>query len=110
MLGSVLAKSTNITYSRAWALYKEYHVQMSQKSNTPIFPVTTNQLAMFISYLDLKLYSPATIATYIAAISYLHKAKNIRDPASHYIINKLITSIQKIKSNLTLGYPLLQQH
>ncbi len=38
-------------------------------------PISEGHLHMFIDYLDIRDYAPATIVTYVSALSYCHKIK-----------------------------------
>ena len=93
-------------------MYKLFHNTILNQ-NAPLVPVSSNSLLMFISYLDVKQYAPATIATYSAAISYIHKISNWKDPASHFLVHKVIASIHKRRikpdARMPITIPILGQ-
>ena len=55
-------------------------------------------MALFISFLDGRNLSPATILCYLSAIGYIHKMKGLHDPAKAFLIQELLTSLSRQKS------------
>ena len=61
----------------------------------PQLPVSSSQLALFISYLSAKKLAPSTITSYLSAISYVHKIKSYTDPTKYFLIHKLLTAVSR---------------
>ena len=62
-----------------------------------VLPVDPNKILQFISFLDLNNLSPATITTYITAISFVHKMANVYDPTARFCVQKLLCAVNKLR-------------
>lgn len=77
------------------------------------WPVPVEHLIGYISHLSLTGCSASTVNTYLAAISYFHKIKGLRDSSKLFIVSKLVEGLrrerrqQDIRSPITL--PLLRR-
>ena len=63
--------------------------------STPQLPLSSSQLAFFISHLSAKKLAPSTITSYLSAISYVHKIKGYIDPTKSFLIHKLLTAVSR---------------
>ncbi|XP_078354820.1 uncharacterized protein LOC144639381 [Oculina patagonica] len=109
LLSSVLSSGSCQSYRRAWTLFREFHATF-YKTDAVHLPLSTASLALFISFLDGKKLSPATILSYLSAIGYVHKMKGLRDPTKAFLIQKLLTSLSRRKSSdvrLPISKPIL---
>ena len=95
MFGS-LAKSSRSVYSRAWALICECLLLLNIRVDLNSLPFSTNVILFFVGFLHLKPLAPATIITYVSAIGYFHKIKNLPDPTHSYVVQKLLAAITKL--------------
>ncbi len=91
LLGSALAPGTKTSYQRAWRTFKNFYARFCE-SSTPRLPLSSPQLALFISYLSAKNLAPSTIASYLSAIGYVHKIRGYCDPTKSFLIHKLLTA------------------
>ena len=64
-------------------------------SSTPQLPLSSPQLALFISYLSARKLAPSTISSYLSAISYVHKIKGYSDPTKSFLIHRLSTALSR---------------
>lgn len=53
-------------------------------------PLTPNQIAMFVAYLDCAGCTRATIHTYVFALSHSHKLADTDDPTTKFWVKKVI--------------------
>ena len=60
-------------------------------------PLNYKQILLFLSYLHIKGLAPATITTYLSAIGYVHKAYGVYDPTSRFLVQKVLSSINKLQ-------------
>jgi len=90
LLSSVLSSRSCQSYCRAWSLFREFHTKF-YKTEILHLPLSTASLALFISFLDARKLSPATILSYLSAIGFVHKMKGLHDPTKAFIIQKLLT-------------------
>ena len=60
----------------------------------PLFPIPINHLCLFMIHLHNLNLSPATIRTYLSAISFVHKLHQQPDPSSTYVIGKTLQGIR----------------
>ena len=94
ILDSYLAKSTKSTYKRAYSLFQQFSID-TFKTNSSL-PISIDMLSMFISYLNLEGFAPASIISYTSALGYMHKISSLPDPTSAEIVQKLLSAITKI--------------
>lgn len=85
-----------------------------QYYNQDTLPATVQQVASFIAHLSVKGRAPATIATYVSAISYQHKIMLHPDPTNNFLIKKLLEGTKRATGNRTdlrrpITYELLVQ-
>ena len=52
-------------------------------------------VSLFIAYLVSRSFAPATIASYVSAMGYVHRINGYDDPTGAFIIKKLMQSCQK---------------
>ena len=91
LLHSSLSEGSRKTYSRAWVVFTEFYSRYH--GNNVNLPVSTASIALFISFLCAKGLAPATINTYLSAISYAHKVKGFHDPTKSFLIDKLRVAV-----------------
>ena len=92
-----MAKSSRSVYSRAWALFSQAMGLLN------VYPITSHNLPFsfesiifFVGYLHCLGLAPATIITYTSAIGYFHRIKNLQDPTSAFVVQKMLASITKL--------------
>ena len=92
-----MTKTSKTVYARAWALFDMF---IKCFHNNPFvsvsLPLTPEQIIHFISYLNLFHLAPATITTYITAISFIHKMRNIYDPTAVFCVQKILCAVNKL--------------
>ena len=93
---SALSSSSRATYKRAISVYSKF---VKQTYNSEIvFPTPENAILTFISYLHTQHFSPATISTYVTALSYMNKLKGREDPTTSFLIKKLLVAVTRQSS------------
>ena len=89
-----MALNTRSTYTQAWTAFTvfrrclEFNVEQ---------PASAEQIAEFIGWLSLEGKAPATIAAYIAGISFWHKFKFATDPTNHCLVRQILKGVRRIK-------------
>lgn len=78
LLGASLSTTSLNTYRSPWQLFRQFcsdrlHIQ------GPIFPISTEHLALFIAFLADQKWA-ATVLTYIPALSFPHRLVSLHDP------------------------------
>lgn len=76
---------------------------------TSIFPSTNLMVAHFISFLFVQNYQPSTIASYVSAISYVHKLNFFDDPTNSFFIRKIIKGANNLKSSCDTRLPITKE-
>ena len=69
-------------------------------------------LALFISYLSARQLAPSTITSYISAISDVHKIKSFSNPRKSFLIQKLLTVVNRRRKSdirLPISCPVLHE-
>ncbi len=64
MLGSSLADNSKRTYSRAWQVFQQFHE--ANFGTTGDLPLSPNQVAMFVAYMDRAGHARATVRTCVS--------------------------------------------
>ena len=94
LLGSALTAGSKKSYQRAWVSFQIFYDRF-YGSSSPQLPLSSPQLAPFISYLSAKKLAPSTITCYLSAISYVHKTKGYIDPTKLFLVHKLLTAVSR---------------
>jgi len=71
-----------------------------------IFPSTHIMLSSFISYLFLRNYQPSTIASYVSAVTFVHKINALPDPANSFLIKKILKGTQNLRPTSDMRLPI----
>ncbi len=67
-------------------------------------PVPVNIVCLFVTYLHVYIQlGSATIATYLSAISFLHKINQMSDPCTNFVVHKLQQACAKRSSATSPG-------
>lgn len=98
-------------YSRAWKVFRDFYHQFVCPYSFQL-PIPPTAIALFISYLCARKLATSTITSYLSAISYVHKMKELPDPTKTFLIQKLLTVVSKQRSpdtRLPITKPVLSQ-
>ena len=87
MLESALSSSTRKQYQRAWAVFTRFRATYFHSAH-PSLP----------SYLHACELAPTTVTSYLSAISYVHKLQGLPDPSKTFVIQKLLTAVNRSRS------------
>ena len=63
-------------------------------------------MLLFIGYLHLLGYAPASITTYVCAIGYIHKLRSLPDPTSYYPVQRLLAAATKTSTQQDTRLPI----
>lgn len=88
LLQASLSNSSRLAYRRSWHLFLEF------QQSTIHLPAPITLLCNFIGELFLRGYSPASIASHVSAISYVHKLLNYHDNSHSFMVRKLLRGTQ----------------
>ena len=95
MLDTALAPSTKASYQNAWQHFRKFH--STYYPGSPVLPVTTEQIAQFITVCHHRNLQPSTITSYLSAISYVHKIRGLVNPTDSFLISKLLHGLRRNK-------------
>lgn len=98
-------------YSRAWKVFRDFYHQFVCPYSFQL-PIPPTAIALFISYLRARKLAASTITSYLSAISYVHKMKELPDSTKTFLIQKLLTVVSKQRSpdtRLPITKPVLSQ-
>ena len=107
LLHASLAPSSRAQYERSWSKLVRF---MQSLNIIPALPVSIPVLMGFIAYIHNEGYAPASIITTLSAMSYVN---GLQDPAKNFLISKLLTEAQNLRSvsdvRLPITLPILAQ-
>ena len=104
-----MSTSTQRVYKRAWALCQSCMIDVGLPSiNIFNLPLKSSHILTFLSYLNIKGLAPSTITTYISAIGFVHRMNSMHDPTASFIVQKILSSINKIQGNTDSRLPITQ--
>lgn len=104
LLSNALTNSTQKTYQRGIKHYSEFIE--NRFTDEPIFPASENKVILFIAYCFENNFAPATVLTYVSALGYYHKIRNLFDPTQNFVIKKCLQGYQKLKSQSDIRKPI----
>lgn len=84
LIEHALAPSTYSTYQRALECYKDFVTKIEFASKS--FPVNFEDIILFIAFCYSKGLASYTVTTYISALGYHNKIKNIQDPTQNFVV------------------------
>lgn len=71
-----------------------------------VLPASENTVILFIANCFENNLAAATVSTYVSALSYYHKIKNLPDPTNNFVVKKCLQGYQKIKSQCDTRKPI----
>ena len=93
-------------YSVAWNNFIEFAEKQLLKSN---FPPTTEVVCDYIAWLSLKGYASSSIKSYVSALSYHCKIKNVADPTDTFVVKKLLVGLTRIDVRKDIRMPITHE-
>ena len=93
VLNSALSKATISSYQHHWNALLQFHFVYKFPL---LMPVPQHIVAMFLVYLKNRGLKASTIRTYLTAISFVHKIKQLQDPTTGFLINKTMQGISNL--------------
>ena len=106
LLGQALGRSTQAAYQRAWRAYREF----LDTYNFPfVFPAGERTIFLFIAQMQSRHYSPSTIASYVSALSYIHKVAGHPDPTDSFLIRKSLQAARRISPTYDSRLPITEE-
>ncbi|XP_069103089.1 integrase/recombinase xerD homolog [Argopecten irradians] len=110
LLQNAMANSTWKTYNSALQCFQTFRSSYNMSS---IWPVPSDHLVQFISYMSLQGYSASTISTYMSGISHEHNLRGQQDSTQCFIVNKIMEGAQRgnkrVDARLPITLPLLRK-
>ena len=98
LLQPSLSPATVSSYNRM--LEMNVHFCNEYFPGVNLFPSTQTMIEYFISHLFVQNYQPSTIASYVSAIGYFHKIKNMPDPTASFRIKKILKGTQNLRKSV----------
>ncbi len=90
-MDSSLADNSKRTYGRAWQVFQQFHVATFW--TTGDLPLSPNQLAMFVAYIDRAGHARAMVQTYVSALSQAHRMAYMSDPTTKFWVKKVVDEV-----------------
>ncbi|XP_062608833.1 uncharacterized protein LOC134270615 [Saccostrea cucullata] len=107
LLQASLSNSTRASYQRMLNCYEQFCQEHFPQSS--VLPSTHIMIAHFISYLFIKNYQPSTIASFVSAISYVHKINFKQDPTDSFFIKKVLKGVQNLRGSCDSRLPITKE-
>lgn len=82
---------------------------MKHFPSTPAIPSNHVMICHFISYLFMRNYQPSTIASYMSAISFIHKLNCYSDPTDSFLVKKIMKGAQNLRSTCDNRLPITKE-
>lgn len=107
LLQSALSRSTRASYIRMLSSYDQFCKEHFPSS--PALPSNHIMIAQFILFMFIKNYQPSTIASYVSAISYMHKINFYSDPTDSFLVKKVMKGAQNLRGSVDNRLPITKQ-
>ena len=82
LLEASLNNASLYTYRRPSEILLQFKIERLP-ATTPIFPLSSETLVLFLAYLAEKKYAGSTIMTYVSAVSYPYRLAGWPDPTKN---------------------------
>lgn len=103
LLDASLAPNTSAAYRTALGAFQQFLRAFSLPN---IYPITPNQLVLFISYCFEKNLSPNTINTYVAGVNHMHKLHGFPDLRESFLVKKVMEGCFKLRKAKDVRLPI----
>lgn len=103
MFAASLSENTKAVYTNALRMFQEFRCSYGFGRK---WPVSVSHVASYVSYCFQMGYSPATVSTYLSALGFIHKLKNLPDPTESFIIKKIIEGFKRLNSRKDVRAPI----
>lgn len=95
---------------RTWATYetaiRKLEAFTRQYQCQSAMPLTPEIIALYLAFLHHHHYAPATLATHLAAISFVHKLWGFKDPADNFLVHRLMLGVRKVNPRFDVRLPI----
>ena len=91
-------------YQRVWSHFKLFLSTVLHQP--PSLPILHLQLVLYIASLAKDGYSPATITSYMSALSFLHKLHHLPDPTTSFVVTKMLKGYRKLAPPPSVRLPI----
>ncbi len=88
ILDDSLAYNSKRMYGRAKQVFETFHRAMFGRVGS--LPITPNEVAMFVSYMDKTGHARTTIQTYVSALSHAHKIADLGGSTAKFGVKKVV--------------------
>ncbi len=101
------------TYRTAWRHFN--HMCRSVFGWAFTLPLPVSYVCFFVTYMHMHLsLVPSTIATYLSAISFVHKINNYPDPCDNFVVHNLVSGVSRLdtdnkQTRLPITLPILHK-
>ena len=93
MRNASLSTASRAHYGRAWHKLENFYTSLSM---ILCLPVPTYMLLLFIAHLHASKLAPASIVSTVSAVGYFHKINGFTDPASSFLVTKLLAGARNL--------------
>lgn len=104
LVSQALAPASMKIYQKAWVKFQEFAWNQYGKEKQP--PCSTQDIALFVAYLDLREYAASTIRTYVSAIAYPHKMMGWSDPTMAFPVRRILDSVGRKGNSRPVKLPI----
>ena len=112
LLEASLSATSLSTYSRPWEILRQFKTERLPAS-TSIFPLSSDNLALFLAFLAEKNYAGSTVTTYISALSFPHRLAGWPDPTKSEMVKLALRGYSKLYPSqdptLPITLPILER-
>lgn len=103
MLSASLSENTRAVYNNAMNNFNIFRQQYVLPNS---WPVPVSHVASYTSYCFHQGYSPASVSTYLSALSYVHKLQQLPDPTQSFIIKKILEGFRRLRARPDIRAPI----
>ena len=104
LLNAALTEGTQHAYKHAVTVFTAFSTTHFPASS--VFPASVGALAAFIAHLFSQNFAPATLMTYMSALSYVHTLADMADPTQHFVVKELLAGAQKLAAKPDTRLPI----
>lgn len=112
LLEASLNNASLYTYRQPWEILLQFKRERLP-ATTPIFPLSSDTLALFLAYLAEKKYAGSTVMTYVLAASYPHWLAGWPDPTKNEMVKLALRGYSKLypsqDTRLPITLPILER-
>ena len=108
LISASISDGSKKVYRKAWQRFSDFHRQFVASHNPDAALCPYSCYALFIAHQDFLGLSPATITTYISALSHIGRRNTSQALGKNWVIRQLLIGLKKRRPSADVRLPVTE--